>query len=128
MSDQTTGSIIIDTSTPESASGNLDTLWMLDRHWLLKEGKQLGEHHINTTWELVIVQGVLLTLLAILAIVWAVFCRRRFVQGHDQDELSVSAAKRDVPCSYSRTYINSLGISVNDYLNPPGPRAGPQQA
>ena len=139
MSDQTTGSIImdsmdiIDTSTPEPTSSNLDldldTLWeMLDRHRLLKEGEQLGQHHINTTWELVIVQGVLLTLLAILAIVWAVFCRRRFVQGHDQDELSVSAAKRDVPCSYSRTYINSLGISVNDYLNPPGPRAGPQQA
>merc|ERR1712066_839618 len=31
----------------------------------------------------------------------------------------VSAAKRDIPCSYSRTDINSLGISVNDYLNPP---------
>ena len=57
MSDQTTGSIIIDTSTPESASGNLDTLWMLDRHRLLKEGEHLGEHHINTTWGLVIVQS-----------------------------------------------------------------------
>lgn len=137
MSDQTTGSIImdsmdiIDTSTPEPASGNLDldldTLWeMLDRHRLLKEGEQLGQEHINTTWELVIVQGVLLTLLVILAIVWAVFCRRRCGRGQDQEELSVSealrkvsAAKRDVPCSYSRTDINSLGISVNDYLNPP---------
>ena len=46
---------IIDTSTPESASGNLDTLWMLNRHRLLKEGEQLGQQHINTTWELVIV-------------------------------------------------------------------------
>jgi len=134
MSDQTTDSIImdiIDTSTTEPASGNLDldldTLWeMLDRHRLVKEGEQLGQHHINTTWELVIVQGVLLTLLVILAIVWAVFCRRRCVGGQDQDQLSVSealrkvsAAKRDIPCSYSRTDINSLGISVNDYLNPP---------
>ena len=128
MSDQTTGSIImdsmdiIDTSTPESASGNLDTLWMLDRHRLLKEGEQLGQQHINTTWELVIVQGVLLTVLVILAIVWAVFCRRRYVRSQDKDELSVSedsASKRDVPCSYSHTDINSLGISVNDYLNPP---------
>jgi len=137
MSDQTTGSIIMDsmdiieTSTPEPTSSNLDldldTLWeMLDRHRLLKEGEQLGQHHINTTWELVIVQGVLLTLLVILAIVWAVFCRRRCGRGQDQEQLSVSealrkvsAAKRDVPCSYSRTDINSLGISVNDYLNPP---------
>ena len=134
MSDQETDSIIMDimdTSTTEPASGNLDldldTLWeMLDRHRLVKEGEQLGQEHINTTWELVIVQGVLLTLLVILAIVWAVFCRRRCVRGQDQDQLSVSealrkvsAAKRDVPCSYSRTDINSLGISVNDYLNPP---------
>lgn len=129
MSDQTTDSIIMDTTEP--APGNLDldldTLWeMLDRHRLVKEGEQLGQHHINTTWELVIVQGVLLTLLVILAIVWAVFCRRRCVGGQDQDQLSVSealrkvsAAKRDIPCSYSRTDINSLGISVNDYLNPP---------
>lgn len=134
MSDQTTDSIImdiIDTSTTAPASGNLDldldTLWeMLDRHRLAKEGEQLGQDHINTTWELVIVQGVLLTLLVILAVVWAVFCRRKCVGGQDQDQLSVSealrkvsAAKRDVPCSYSRTDINSLGISVNDYLNPP---------
>ena len=102
MSDQTTGSIIIDTSIAESISGNLDALWMLDRHRLLKEGEQLGEHHINTPWEMVIVQGVLLTVLAILAIVWAVFCRSRCVRGHDQEQLSVSeasASKRDVPCS-----------------------------
>ena len=65
---------------------------------------------------------MLLTVLVILAIVWAVFCRRRYVRSQDKDELSVSedsASKRDVPCSYSHTDINSLGISVNDYLNPP---------
>ena len=133
MSDQTTPSINMDifTTTREPlASGtslDLDTLWeMLDRHRLSREGEQLAGAHINTTWELVIVQGVLLTLLVILAIVWAVCCRRRCLRGQAQDELSVSealrkvsAAKRDVPCSYSRTDINSLGISVNDYLNPP---------
>jgi len=133
MSDQTTGSIIMDIiEASTTASGNLedldlDTLWeMLDRHRLHREDEELAGAHINTTWELVIVQGVLLTLLVILAIVWAVFCRRRCVRGQDRDELSVSealrkvsAAKRDIPCSYSRTDINSLGISVNDYLNPP---------
>ena len=29
------------------------------------------------------------------------------------------AARRDIPTSYSRADLSSLGISVNDYLNPP---------
>ena len=106
---------------------DLDTLWeMLDRHRLYREGEELAGAHINTTWELVIVQGVLLTLLVILAIVWAVCCRRRCLRARDQDPLSVSealrkvsAARRDIPPSYSRADLSSLGISVNDYLNPP---------
>merc|ERR1719394_299343 len=94
---------------------------MIDRHRLSLEGEKLDGQRINTTWELVIIQGVLI----IVAIVWAICCRRRCKQR--QEELSVAEALRkvsaarlkDLPPSYSKTDLHTLGISVNDYLHPP---------
>merc|ERR1719297_639191 len=105
---------------------DLDTLWeMIDRHRLSSERDKLSGEHINTTWELVIVQGVLLTLLVILAVVWAICCRRRCQRRSEELSVAealrkVSAAKlKDLPPSYSKLDLTNLGISVQDYLNPP---------
>merc|ERR1719410_1882069 len=112
--------------TTETTKLDLGLLWeMIDRHRLSLEGEQLDGQRINTTWELVIIQGVLLTLLIIVAVIWAICCRRRCKER--QEELSVSEALRkvsaaklkDLPPSYSKTDLHTLGISVNDYLHPP---------
>merc|ERR1712226_1300620 len=56
------------------------------------------------------------------AVVWAVCCKRNCCRS-GQDQLSVAQAlrkiSRDLPPSYSKADLRSLGISVNDYLNPP---------
>ena len=103
---------------------NLDLLWeMIDRHRLNKEQDTLEGEYTNTTWELVILQAVLIVLLVIVVIIWALCCKRRCRR---DDELSVAEAlrkvsrsKRDLPPSYSKADLHSLGISVNDYLHPP---------
>ena len=91
-------------------------------------------------------QGVLLTLLVILAVVWAICCRRRCQRRTEELSVAealrwvqlailspitvkvfklfvgrkVSAAKlKDLPPSYSKLDLTNLGISVQDYLNPP---------
>merc|ERR1712012_677751 len=103
---------------------NLDLLWeMIDRHRLNKEQDTLEGRYTNTTWELVILQAVLIVLLVIVVIIWALCCKRRCRR---DDEWSVAEAlrkvsrsKRDLPPSYSKADLHSLGISVNDYLHPP---------
>merc|ERR1712024_357331 len=82
--------------------------------------------HVNSTWELVLIQAVLLTLLIMVAIIWAVCCKNNCCRSR-ADQLSVAEALRkvsngklkDLPPSYSKADLRSLGISVNDYLNPP---------
>merc|ERR1712061_865891 len=87
----------------------------------------MGEvKHVNTTWELGLIQAVLLTLLIMVAIIWAVYCKNNCCRSRT-DQLSVAEALRkvsngklkDLPPSYSKADLRSLGISVNDYLNPP---------
>jgi len=121
----TTMELELTTPTPAPVL-DLDTLWeMIDRHRLSSERDKLSGEHINTTWELVIVQGVLLTLLVILAVVWAICCRRRCQRRTEELSVAealrkVSAAKlKDLPPSYSKLDLTNLGISVQDYLNPP---------
>merc|ERR1712227_532489 len=87
------------------------------------EQDTLEGEYTNTTWELVILQAVLIVLLVIVVIIWALCCKRRCRR---DDELSVAEAlrkvsrsKRDLPPSYSKADLHSLGISVNDYLHPP---------
>merc|ERR1712061_316983 len=87
----------------------------------------MGEvKHVNTTWELGLIQAVLLTLLIMVAIIWAVYCKNNCCRSRT-DQLSVAEALRkvsngklkDLHPSYSKADLRSLGISVNDYLNPP---------
>merc|ERR1711997_1162250 len=70
--------------------------------------------------------AVLLTLLIMVAIIWAVCCKNNCCRSRT-DQLSVAEALRkvsngklkDLPPSYSKADLRSLGISINDYLNPP---------
>ena len=66
--------------------------------------KEVAGKNINTTWEFVVVQGLLLTILVLISISWA-FCSGR--------------QSRDPSVAESRADLHTLGISVNDYLNKP---------
>merc|ERR1711863_56868 len=103
---------------------DLSLLWeVIDKHKQEQEGEV---KQVNTTWELVLIQAVLLTLLIMVAIIWAVCCKNNCCRSRP-DQLSVAEALRkvsngklkDLPPSYSKADLRSLGISVNDYLNPP---------
>jgi len=103
---------------------DLSLLWeVIDKHKQEQEGEV---KHVNSTWELVLIQAVLLTLLIMVAIIWAVCCKNNCCRSRT-DQLSVAEALRkvsngklkDLPPSYSKADLRSLGISVYDYLNPP---------
>jgi len=103
---------------------DLSLLWeVIDKHKQEQDGEV---KHVNSTWELVLIQAVLLTLLIMVAIIWAVCCKNNCCRSRT-DQLSVAEALRkvsngklkDLPPSYSKADLRSLGISVNDYLNPP---------
>jgi len=111
-------------SDHEARPLDLSLLWeVIDKHKQEQEGEV---KHVNTTWELVLIQAVLLTLLIMVAIIWAVCCKNNCCRSR-ADQLSVADALRkvsngklkDLPPSYSKADLRSLGISVNDYLNPP---------
>jgi len=103
---------------------DLSLLWeVIDKHKQEQEGEV---KQVNSTWELVLIQAVLLALLIMVAIIWAVCCKNNCCRSRT-DQLSVAEALRkvsngklkDLPPSYSKADLRSLGISVNDYLNPP---------
>merc|ERR1711944_365446 len=103
---------------------DLSLLWeVIDKNKQDQEGEV---KHVNSTWELVLIQAVLLILLIMVAIIWAVCCKNNCCRSRT-DQLSVAEALRkvsngklkDLPPSYSKADLRSRGISVNDYLNPP---------
>lgn len=107
---------------------DMSMLWqVLERHKEQMAEKEAAGANINTTWELVVVQGVLLTLLVVISISWAFCCKRRCFS--TSDTVSVSEALRklssnstkskDMPPSYSIIDLHSLGVTVQDHLNPP---------
>jgi len=104
---------------------DLSVLWeVLEKHKEQMEEKEESGKHINTTWELVVVQGVLLTLLVMISVSWAFCCKRRcFKQQPTNPSVAEALRKlstgKDLPPSYSTRDLHTLGISVNDYLNPP---------
>jgi len=121
-----------DSAWKETVQGrpfDLSLLWqVLEKHKEHMEEKEVTGKHINTTWELVVVQGVLLTILVLISISWAFCCKRRCFGQQNRDpsvaealrKLSSGSTKsKDLPPSYSRMDLHTLGISVNDYLNPP---------
>merc|ERR1712141_732776 len=104
----------------EARTLDLSLLWeVIDKH---RKAKEDDVEQSNSKWELVLIQAVLLTLLIVVAVIWAVCCKRNCCRS-GQDQLSVAQAlrkiSRDLPPSYSKADLRSLGISVNDYLNPP---------
>jgi len=112
--------------------GGLDlrVLWeVLERHKDEMEEKEAAGKNISTTWELVVVQGVILTLLVLVAVCWALCCRKRcFSSGEPSvaealKKLSTTS-KKELPPRYSMMDLYSLGVSVNDYLNSPKESAG----
>jgi len=111
-------------SDHEARPLDLSLLWeVIDKHKQEQEGEV---KQVNSTWELVLIQAVLLALLIMVAIIWAVCCKNNCCRSRT-DQLSVAEALRkvsngklkDLPPSYSKADLRSLGISVNDYLNPP---------
>ena len=86
---------------------DLSLLWeVIDKHKQEQEGEV---KQVNSTWELVLIQAVLLTLLIMVAIIWAVCCKNNCCRSRT-DQLSVAEALRkvsngklkDLPPSYSK--------------------------
>ena len=96
-------------------------LWhVLEKHKEVMKEKG-GSGSGNTTWELVVVQGVILTVLVLISVMWAVCCRKRCFSQDDTVSVAEALRKlsRDMPPSYSTRDLHTLGISVNDHLHPP---------
>lgn len=96
----------------------------LDEAKLLVENRQTKNG--MTTLELVIIQSILLALLVILSIVWAFCCKKRCVGDQTLGNHVVAFARklssgssRELPPSYSKVDLTSVGLTLNDHLNPP---------
>jgi len=103
---------------------DLHMLWrVLEKHKEVMKEKEEAGMNINTTWELVVVQGVILTVLVLISVCWAVCCRNKCFSSSPPDTVTVAEAlrklSRDLPPSYSTRDLHTLGISVNDHLHPP---------
>jgi len=103
---------------------DLNTLLkVLDQHSNVKE-----EGH-STTWQLVVIQAILLAILILVAVAWACCCKRKCCSQPDEvprvnaalRKLSSNASikSRDYPPSYSQADLYTLAMSVQDYLYPP---------
>jgi len=102
---------------------DLNMLWeVLEKHKKVMQERDKAEGNIGNTWELVVVQTVILVILALIALMWG-FCCRKQCFANNNDTVSVSEALRklskDLPPSYSMRDLHTLGISVDDHLHPP---------
>merc|ERR1719507_2116408 len=98
-------------------------LWeVLEKHKKVMQERDKATGNIGNTWELVVVQTVILVILALIALMWG-FCCRKQCFANNNDTVSVSEALRklskDLPPSYSMRDLHTLGISVDDHLHPP---------
>lgn len=102
---------------------------MLDqRHKLHRQEIQTINQSQNSTWELVVIQAVLLVLLVAISILWAFCCRKRCIGVQPgivhqvtalARKLSTSSTTRDLPPSYSKVDLTSVGLTLYDHYNPP---------
>jgi len=102
---------------------DLNMLWeVLEKHKKVMQERDEAGGSIGNTWELVVVQTVILVILALIALMWG-FCCRKQCFANNNDTVSVSEALRklskDLPPSYSMRDLHTLGISVDDHLHPP---------
>lgn len=103
----------------------------LDLHELLKVLDQHtsgNEDEGHSTWQLVVIQAILLSILIFVAIAWACCCKKNCVKTDESPRVhaalrklssSASIKSRDFPPSYSQADLYTLAMSVQDYLNPP---------
>jgi len=121
--DQWNGTDVI--AEVESGQGNtfdLSMLWeMLKSHNKAMGEKEDNGKNINSTWELIIIQGVLLALLVLLTVCWALCCRKRSNNPTVVEALKKlsNTPSKGLPPSYSVMDLFSQGLSVHDYLHPP---------
>jgi len=119
-----------DVEAVQGSTVDLSLLWkLLEKHKEEMEEKEITENHINTTWELVVVQGVLLTILVLIYLSWAVCCKSRCFKREVSSPSVIEALRKlsssssckvsDLPHTYSNMDHHTLGIPVNDYLHPP---------
>lgn len=91
----------------EGSPFDLSVLWqVLESHKLEMKEKAAAGQNINTTWELVVVQGVLLTLLVLVFICWAVGCRKRCFRPNNPSVADAlkklsNTQNKSLPSSYS---------------------------
>merc|ERR1712203_55549 len=84
---------------------DLNMLWeVLEKHKKVMQERDKAAGNIGNTWELVVVQTVILVILALIALMWG-FCCRKQCFANNNDTVSVSEALRklskDLPPSYS---------------------------
>merc|ERR1711892_1629987 len=93
---------------------------MLKSHNKEMGGKE-DNGNINSTWELIIIQGVLLALLVLITLCWALCCRKRSNNPTVVEALKKlsNTPSKGLPPSYSVMDLFSQGLSVHDYLHPP---------
>lgn len=96
----------------------------LDEAKILVENNK--DRHGMTTLELVIIQSILLASLVILSVIWAFCCKKRCVGDQTLGSHVVAFARklstgssRELPPSYSKVDLTSVGLTLNDHLNPP---------
>jgi len=132
------------TNTFASGQMSLESLWRLleqqgrtnasmasviglDEAKILQD-KAGAPKHGMTTIELVIVQAILLAVLILLSVIWACCCKKRCIG--DPSNVSISglrslarklstSSNRTLPPSYSKVDLTSVGLTLNDHLNPP---------
>jgi len=97
----------------------------LDEAKLLVENNRANKNGM-TTLELVIIQSILLALLVVLSVVWAFCCKKRCVGDQTLGSHVAAFARklstgssRELPPSYSKVDLTSVGLTLNDHLNPP---------
>lgn len=100
----------------------------LDEAKILVQDRAGAPKHGMTTIELVIVQAILLAVLILLSVIWACCCKKRCIG--DPTNVSISglrslarklstSSNRTLPPSYSKVDLTSVGLTLNDHLNPP---------
>lgn len=133
------------TNTFASGQMSLESLWRLleqqgrtnasmasvvglDESKFLVQDRAGAPKHGMTTIELVIVQAILLAVLILLSVIWACCCKKRCIG--DPSNVSISGLRslarklstsstRTLPPSYSKVDLTSVGLTLNDHLNPP---------
>merc|ERR1712223_402122 len=90
------------------------------------EDDDFAEHGKMSTWELVVLQAVLLTLLTFISLLWAFCCKKKCLSDQPLMTEMVALARKisngsskDLPPSYSKVDLTQEGLTLEDHFNPP---------